>query len=145
MDYGDPCRWGIAPTNGTLTPHGTPAPSAASNNIFPEIIPSNWVPGQHSTLAPSPPHGGWEPIAGIYKIVYLPGVLAMIALFVVNTVDSRDLNEEYTETAVGAVPGALKMWLFGGMVLGMVSVLIAIWSYVDNWTRHVDIKDRPVC
>ena len=69
----------------------------------------------------------------------------MIALFLVNTVDSRDLNEEYTETAVGAVPGALKMWLFGGMVLGMVSALIAIWSYVDNWTRHVDIKDGPVC
>ena len=82
--------------------------------------------------------------AGRYKIVYVPGVLAMVALFMVNTVDARDLSAEHTETAEGAVPGALKMWLCGGLVLGVVSVIIAISSYVDTWSRHVDIKDGPV-
>ena len=76
--------------------------------------------------------------------MYVPGVLAMVALFMVNTVDARDLNAEHTETAEGALPGALKMWLSGGMVLGVVSVITATGSYVDLWSRHVDIKNGPV-
>jgi hypothetical protein len=76
--------------------------------------------------------------------VYIPGVLAMVALFMVNTVDARDLNAEHTETAEGAFPGALKLWLCGGMVLGVVSVIMAIGSYVDTWSRHVDIQNGPV-
>mmetsp|Transcript_10743 Transcript_10743/g.15398 ORF Transcript_10743/g.15398 Transcript_10743/m.15398 type:complete len:226 (-) Transcript_10743:183-860(-) len=148
VDYGDPCQWGRAPVNGTHTPHGTPAPSPESNNIWPMPdwpIPA-WVPGQgpHTTTpAPPPPHGGWEPISGRYKIVYVPGIFAMMALFMVNSVNAQDLSEDHTETAVGAVPGALKLWLSGGMTLGIVAVIMAIWSYVDVWARHDDIKDGP--
>jgi hypothetical protein len=76
--------------------------------------------------------------------VSVPGVLAMVALFMVHPVDARDLNAEHTETAEGALPGALKMWLSGGMVLGVVSVITATGSYVDLWSRHVDIKNGPV-
>ena len=68
----------------------------------------------------------------------------MVALFMVNTVNAQDLNAEHTETAVGALPIALKMWLCGGMVVGVVSIIIATASYVDSWSRHVDIKDGPV-
>lgn len=68
----------------------------------------------------------------------------MLALFMVNTVNAQDLNEEHNETAVGAVPGALKLWLCGGMTLGIVSVIMAIWSYVDVWARHGDVKNGPV-
>lgn len=62
----------------------------------------------------------------------------------VNTVNAQDLSAEHTETAVGALPIALKLWLCGGMVVGVVSIIIATASYVDNWSRHVDIKDGPV-
>ena len=68
----------------------------------------------------------------------------MMALFMVNTVDAQDLSTEHAETAEGAAPGALKMWLCGGLVLGLVAVIMAIWSYVDVWGRHVDIKNGPV-
>lgn len=77
--------------------------------------------------------------------MYVPGIFAMMALFMVNSVNAQDLSEEHTETAVGAVPGALKLWLSGGMTLGIVAVIMAIWSYVDVWARHDDIKDGPVC
>lgn len=146
VDYGDPCAWG-RPGNGTLTPHGTPAPVSPSKNSNwrPDIDPSNWLLVQHTTTpAPPLPNGGWEPISGRYKVVYVPGVLAMIALFMVNTVDLADLNEEHTQTAIGAVPSALKMWLCGGLVLSAVSIIMSIWSYVSNWSRYVDVKDGPV-
>jgi len=152
VDFDDPCRWGLAPVNGTLTPHGTPPPQHNSDKPdwipatwIPDSDPANWWPGGQptSTPAPPPPHGGWEPISGRYKIVYVPGIFAMLALFMVNTVNAQDLNEEHNETAVGAVPGALKLWLCGGMTLGIVSVIMAIWSYVDVWARHGDVKNVP--
>ena len=68
----------------------------------------------------------------------------MVALFMINTVNAQDLSEEHTETAVGAIPSALKLWLCGGLTVAAVSIIIAIASYVDNWSRHVDIKDGPV-
>lgn len=148
VDYGDPCFWG-RPGNGTLTPHGTPAPGPPSKNSnwFPDLPdlpdPTNLFPGHTTTPAPPPPNGGWEPISGRYKIVYVPGILAMIALFMVNTVDPADLNEERTETAIGAVPSALKMWLCGGLVLSVVSIIMSIWSYASSWSRYVDVKDGP--
>jgi len=76
VDYGDPCKWGQAPANGTQTPHSTPAPSHSSDNWpgMPNIpdLPDfsdptkDWWPfeGPHATPAPPPPNGGWEPIAG---------------------------------------------------------------------------------
>lgn len=156
VDYGDPCHWGAAPVNGTLTPHATPSPteSPSHNNFLPGILPDvpdvfpdhyPWDPANPppATPPPPPPHGGWEPISGRYKIVYVPGILATVALFMVNTVDAKDLDAEHTETAVGAVPGALKLWLWGGMVLGVVSIVIAISSFVDSWSRFGDVKDGP--
>ena len=80
VDYGDPCKWGRAPANGTQTPHGTPAPTPSSGGIIPSDwmpdIPDlpDWVPHEapSATPAPPPPHGGWEPIAGFCGMTLSP-------------------------------------------------------------------------
>ena len=80
---------GDAPTNGTLTPR----PIVPS--VTPTPTPAPWSPfGPTPTTTPPPAieHRGWQSIHGSYKWVYIPGVLAMVGLFMMNTVDAKHLS-----------------------------------------------------
>ena len=103
--------------------------------------------------------------------MYIPGVLAMVSLFMVNTVDAKHLSNEYAEMAEGASPTALRIWLMAGtntkhthththihtyshththththtgLMLGLGSIIQAIFIYVNLFNRYADIHSAPV-
>ncbi|EKX47761.1 hypothetical protein GUITHDRAFT_162568 [Guillardia theta CCMP2712] len=140
LDYGDPCSWGPAPLNATSKYVHTPDSPPPSFNPFP---PWPGGGGQPTTTPEPVTHKGWSGLDGKYKLVYIPGIIALVSLFFVNTVNVRDLSEDTTEVAEGASPVALKVWLFTGMIIGFTSIALSIWVYADLFSRSPNIQDDP--
>jgi len=138
VELEDVCRWGPAPTNGTLYPKpvlpGTPSPT-----------PSPWNPFNPPTPTPAPVimHKGWQSIHGSFKWVYVPGALAMVGLFMINTVDVKHLSHEYSDMAHGASPAALRLWLMAGLMVGLGAMIQSIYLYVNLFARYVDVHSAP--
>ena len=138
VDWTDACKWGPAPQNGTLTPRSVPPGPAPT--------PAPWSPFSPSpspTPAPAEPHRGWQSIHGSYKWVYIPGVLAMLGLFMINTVDAKHLSNEYADMAYGASPTALRIWLMCGLLLGLGAIMQAVYLFVNLFDRYVDMHPGP--
>jgi len=132
VDLDDVCRWGPAPTNGTLTPRPAPPPAPTP------------APSPINPFGPPPPHKGWQSIHGSYKWVYIPGLMAMVSLFMINTVDAKHLSYEYAEMAEGASPTALRIWLMTGLLLGLGAIIQAVYIFVNLFNRYADIHSAPV-
>ena len=111
VDRGDPCKWGPAPANMTdidVLPddgHG----DSGKGGWVPHWDP-NWNPFDDHTTTPPPPikHRGWHDLSGRYTLVYLPGFLALISIFFINTIDARHLTTE-SDWITGGVDYALQV------------------------------------
>mmetsp|Transcript_18825 Transcript_18825/g.44089 ORF Transcript_18825/g.44089 Transcript_18825/m.44089 type:complete len:146 (-) Transcript_18825:80-517(-) len=65
-------------------------------------------------------------------LVYLPGLLAVIALFMINTVNPEDLSNDQ-------IANKLKLWLFFSIIIGMGAIIVAVWVLVDVYiNRNAD-------
>jgi len=130
VDQGDPCRWGKPSQNLTS------AESVTDDSSF------NW-PWDGTPETTPPPHNGWHTLSGKYTLVFVPAWLSMISLFLVNTIDPKDLDMD-PEWVTGAAPTLLKVWLFLGTLFGIGGVVMAIWVHIDLYARHSDMKEGPV-
>mmetsp|Transcript_32079 Transcript_32079/g.75646 ORF Transcript_32079/g.75646 Transcript_32079/m.75646 type:complete len:223 (-) Transcript_32079:394-1062(-) len=149
VDKGDPCKWGDAPLNMTdiLDVPGDEGDKNKPWAPWPDpskIGPNDFNPWHHveTTPAPPPKHRGWRGLSGRFGLVYLPGFLAMISIFFVNTIDARHLTTEAGWSS-GGTDIALQIWLFFGAVAGFSAITMAVWVHVDLFARHDDIKDGP--
>lgn len=61
-------------------------------------------------------------------LIYLPGIMATISLFMVNTVLPEDLNDDQ-------VGGKLKVWLFLSIMIGMTAIIVAVWVLADIYIQ----------
>mmetsp|Transcript_40422 Transcript_40422/g.63106 ORF Transcript_40422/g.63106 Transcript_40422/m.63106 type:complete len:205 (-) Transcript_40422:103-717(-) len=129
VDQGDPCRWGKPSQNLTS------AESVTDDSSF------NW-PWDGTPETTPPPHNGWHTLSGKYTLVFVPAWLSMISLFLVNTIDPKDLDMD-PEWVTGAAPTLLKVWLFLGTLFGIGGVVMAIWVHIDLYARHSDMKEGP--
>ncbi len=138
----DPCGWGtsvpiINISQSSSTGTATTVGSASS-------IPS----GSVGVL------GGWEPPSGKIGVIVLPGLIAIVSLFMINTVESADLREDSRLSQSGklflkvdlfdsncivcdSVPpvrsswrACSQSWLFVGFVLAFSAIASAIAIFV---------------
>mmetsp|Transcript_3495 Transcript_3495/g.6566 ORF Transcript_3495/g.6566 Transcript_3495/m.6566 type:complete len:204 (-) Transcript_3495:86-697(-) len=156
VEKGDPCEWGKP--NTTRLDIGAYGEMAARRQL---LVDSNmynsdfafatafnpaqfpWDPSSPKTTpAPPPAHGGWHGLTGQYHLVWLPGALAMISLFFINTVEARHLTTE-ADLISGGQTVALKIWLCFGFLVGIGAIVAAFYVYVELFTRNDAIQNGP--
>ncbi|EKX48305.1 hypothetical protein GUITHDRAFT_151855 [Guillardia theta CCMP2712] len=121
VNVDDICAWGKPPNNQTIA-------HASDRNVL-------------LMTTPAPPQ--WPAITGRPALVYLPGVLGAVALFMVNTVEPYQLSMSYAEMVEGASPTALKIWLFVGMLAGLTSIILSVWVLLDVYMRDPALHHEP--
>merc|ERR1711998_578554 len=71
-------------------------------------------------------------------IMYLPGMLATLALIMVNLVQFEDLQSDaFSNTACSGATRA-KLFLFVGFVIGFTSLILSVWTCVHFGERVED-------
>lgn len=69
------------------------------------------------------------PITGPAGLIYLPGILACISLFMVNTVVKQHLEDD-------GVGPKLKVWLFFATIIGFSAGAVAIWVLITQYLNN---------
>jgi len=113
----DPCHWGFAPNSTAPIPAG-------------------------STPPPYTPWQGWQDLGGRRALVFVPAILALISIIMVNTVDLKDLEID-SDWVKGGSPGILRFWMFLGAVAGFSGLAMSIWVHVTEFSQKPDVKDGP--
>uniref|UniRef100_A0A7S0N335 Transmembrane protein 50A n=1 Tax=Cryptomonas curvata TaxID=233186 RepID=A0A7S0N335_9CRYP len=114
---------------------------------LPEEDPCHWGIVQNKSLPPGSvqppqPYGGWKAIDGQAALVYLPGALLLVSLFMINTVEARDLAGD-KDWVAGGSPAAIKAWLLVGFGLGFAGLAVSVWAHAALFADKPDTKPGP--
>uniref|UniRef100_A0A7S0M8T9 Transmembrane protein n=1 Tax=Cryptomonas curvata TaxID=233186 RepID=A0A7S0M8T9_9CRYP len=135
----DPCGWGTAVPVVNISQGASNSSTSNSNSSATSMNfdggKSSIPPGSVGVL------GGWEPPSGKIGIVALPGLIALVSLFMVNTVELPDLGEDSRASSLGKL--FLKSWLFIGFVLAFCAVAAAIAIFVVIFAQNPLAHNEP--